>query len=180
MRVSSTAAASLQRFRDKDFAFSEASPDGATLIAKAPGYEPATVDATGTSLVKIALQPLAIEGLSGVVVFPKAVGTSIDMPAQLLGQNGRVLSEFPAVELAARLIIAAADGSPLGYLDLTPRIDYSGPEIAIGLSAERTDIERVAGPSAALFLVSVKAGESVVASRPFALPQEAPPANPSP
>jgi hypothetical protein len=169
----------LQRFRDKDFVFSEVAPDAGMLTAEAPGYEPAKVEITGDpSAVTIAMKPVSIPGLSGVVVFPKAGETALDMAAQLLDRDGGTMSEFPAVDIAARLIVASADGAPLGYLDLVPLIDYSGPGIAIRLSAEREEIERVAGGAGALFLLTIKAGEVVVASRPFAYPQA--PASPPP
>jgi hypothetical protein len=161
----------LQRFRDKAFVFSKAPPDAATLIAEAPGYERVELEIPrASSPVTVRMKPVSIPGLSGVVVFPKAAGTALDMTAELLDRDGRAMSEFPAVDLEARLIMAGGDGAPLGYIDLAPRIDYSGPGVAVRLAADRGEIERITGGSPALFLVTVKAGEAVVASRPFAHP----------
>jgi hypothetical protein len=169
----------LRRFRDKDFVFSEVAPDAGMLTAEAPGYESVKVTVTDDpSTVTIAMKPVSIPGLSGVVVFPKASQTALDMTVQLLDGDGGAMSEFPAIDMEARLIVASGEGAPIGYLDLVPRIDYSGPGIAIRLSAEREEIERVAGGPAALFLLTIKAGEAVVASRPFAYPQA--PASPQP
>jgi hypothetical protein len=160
----------LQRFRDKAFVFSKA-PDAGTLIAEAPGYERVELEISrGSSAVTVRMKPVSIPGLSGVVVFPKAAGTALDMTVELLDRDGRAMSEFPAVDLEARLIMAGGDGAPLGYIDLAPRVDYSGPGIAIRLAADRGEIERITAGSPALFLVTVKAGEAVVASRPFAHP----------
>jgi hypothetical protein len=161
----------LQRFRDKEFVFSEVPPDAGRLIAEAPGYERVEIDRPGgSSPVTVAMKPVAIPGLSGVVVFQKTGGTALDMTAELLDKDGKAMSEFPAIDLEVRLIMAGGDGAPLGYIDLVPRIDYSGPAIAIRLAADREEIERVTGGAPALILVTVKAGEAVVASRPFVYP----------
>jgi hypothetical protein len=171
----------LRRFRSKDFSFAGRVSGLAVLKADAPGYEPMTIDLPpGKDGLVVAMKPVAIPGLWGVVVFPKQAGTTLEMSLQLLDANGRALSEFPGVDLDARLVIASAEGAPVGFIDLAPRVDFAAPEIAIALKAEMPAIAAAARPNGAFFAISVKAGDKVVSSRPFSLPPDAKPEGAAP
>jgi hypothetical protein len=161
----------LNRFRSPDFAFRQVADDGRTLSATAPGYRPVSIEVhPGATGVRLALQPVEIPDLGGVLVFPRADGGRLDLTAQLLDGRGAVLPEFPAVPLTARLVAEGAGAIPL---DL--RADWSGPEIRLPLSVSLEALSKAFPPGspAGYLVVEVKAGDKVVTSRPFAAPQGA-------
>jgi hypothetical protein len=165
----------LRRFHSPEFRFETSGAAGSVVEARAPGYEPASqaVGGSGQTIV-LALTPRSIPDLGGVRVEPVAKGGRLELPSRLLDGRGRVKEEFPAVALEARLIIASAEGTPLGFLDLEPHIDYAQPALALSLDVPLSEIERISEAPDALLLVSVKAGDSVVASRPFRRPAPGP------
>jgi len=166
----------LHRFHSKDFAFAGGAAGTATLTVEAPGYDPVNLEvAAGARMLRVAMTPRSIPRLSGVVVFPKQVGAKLLLPAQLLDGAGQTMPEFPAVDVTARLVIASDTGAPVGAVDLKPRLDYGGAEMAIGLDADVPAIAVAARPNGATFAVALTAGGKTVTSRPFSLPPAAAP-----
>lgn len=166
------AGAVLKRYRSPQFGFEARAGDGRTLAATAPGYRGASLEIRpGEADVRLALQPVAIPDLDGILVFPRVDGDRLDLTAQLLDGSGAVLPEFPAVPVTARLVTEGGAAIPIAF-----RADWSGPEMRLPLSVPLADVVKAVppgSPSGAL-VVEVTAGDKVVASRPFAPPQRGP------